>query len=144
MKQNQDYKNAALAALKGNWPSAVLAMLVYLFISVIAVSPNVVSQVQLALNPSASGFFATHSGATSGFIYLMELLVLYSQQASCQWGCRPCPWHVQFCPDKVLAYRPCLIAATCLHLPLEPSAHCSGHHQGVLIFNDLVHSGRRA
>lgn len=77
MKQNQDYKNAALAALKGNWPSAVLAMLVYLFISVIAVSPNVVSQVQLALNPSASGFFATHSGATSGFIYLMELLVLY-------------------------------------------------------------------
>ena len=77
MKQNQDYKNAALAALKGNWPSAVLAMLVYLFISVIAVSPNVVSQVQLALNPSASGFFANHSGATSGFIYLMELLVLY-------------------------------------------------------------------
>ena len=29
MKQNQEYKNEALAALKGNWAPAVLATLVY-------------------------------------------------------------------------------------------------------------------
>lgn len=32
MKTNQDYKNAALAALKGNWPPAVVATIVYLII----------------------------------------------------------------------------------------------------------------
>ena len=29
MKTNQDYKNAALAALKGNWGKAVLLILLY-------------------------------------------------------------------------------------------------------------------
>lgn len=33
MKTNQDYKNAALAALKGNWAQAVLATIVYLAIA---------------------------------------------------------------------------------------------------------------
>lgn len=77
MKKNQDYKNAALAALKGNWSPALLAVLVYIVISGIAVTPNIISQMQLALNPSASGFFASNAGATSAFVYLMELLVIY-------------------------------------------------------------------
>ena len=34
MKKNQDYKNAALASLKGHWAPAVLAALVYMFIVV--------------------------------------------------------------------------------------------------------------
>lgn len=32
MKTNQDYKNAALNALKGNWPNAVVGVIVYLAI----------------------------------------------------------------------------------------------------------------
>ena len=35
MKTNQDYKNAALAALKGNWPQAVLLSFVFLTINII-------------------------------------------------------------------------------------------------------------
>lgn len=35
MKTNQEYKNAALAALKGNWTSAVLCALAYLAIAVV-------------------------------------------------------------------------------------------------------------
>lgn len=34
MKTNQDYKNAALAVLKGNWPKAIIATIVYLAIAV--------------------------------------------------------------------------------------------------------------
>lgn len=37
MKTNQDYKNAALAALKGNWTQAVLVTLVFLTINIIGV-----------------------------------------------------------------------------------------------------------
>ena len=36
MKTNQDYKNAALAALKGNWTQGVLASLVFIGISLVA------------------------------------------------------------------------------------------------------------
>lgn len=34
MKTNQDYKNAALAALKGNWAPAVVAAIIYMIIAV--------------------------------------------------------------------------------------------------------------
>ena len=40
MKTNQDYKNAALAALKGNWASAVLAAVLFMIIMLICVSPS--------------------------------------------------------------------------------------------------------
>lgn len=39
MKQNQEYKNEALAALKGNWAPAVLATLVYYFLTICFISP---------------------------------------------------------------------------------------------------------
>lgn len=39
MKQNQDYKNEALAALKGNWAPAVLATLVYYLLTLFLISP---------------------------------------------------------------------------------------------------------
>ena len=35
MKTNQDYKNEALAALKGNWASAVVATLVYVLVALV-------------------------------------------------------------------------------------------------------------
>ena len=39
MKRNTDYKNAALAALKGNWGKAVLAAVIYLAVMYIALGP---------------------------------------------------------------------------------------------------------
>ena len=39
MKKNQDYKNAALAALKGNWSHALVATIVFLLISLCFVGP---------------------------------------------------------------------------------------------------------
>ena len=39
MKQNQEYKNEALAALKGNWAPAVLATLGYYLLTLFLISP---------------------------------------------------------------------------------------------------------
>ena len=39
MKSNTDYKNAALAALKGNWGKAVLATVIYMAVMYIAMGP---------------------------------------------------------------------------------------------------------
>ena len=39
MKQNQEYKNEVLAALKGNWAPAVLATLVYYLLTLFLISP---------------------------------------------------------------------------------------------------------
>lgn len=39
MKQNQEYKNEALVALKGNWAPAVLATLVYYLLTLFLISP---------------------------------------------------------------------------------------------------------
>ena len=41
MKRNTDYKNAALAALKGNWGKAVLATVIYLAVMYLAIGPYV-------------------------------------------------------------------------------------------------------
>ena len=47
MKRNTDYKNAALAALKGNWGKAVLAAVIYLAVTYIAVGPYVYQTVKV-------------------------------------------------------------------------------------------------
>ena len=47
MKRNTDYKNAALAALKGNWGKAVLATVIYMAIVYIALGPYVYNTVKL-------------------------------------------------------------------------------------------------
>ena len=47
MKRNTDYKNAALAALKGNWGKAVLATVIYMAIMYIALGPYVYNTVKL-------------------------------------------------------------------------------------------------
>ena len=56
MKQNQDYKNEALAALKGNWAPAVLACIVLFVVAGIIYGPNYVQSVSASLhgrNPAA-------------------------------------------------------------------------------------------
>lgn len=55
---NQDYKNAALAALKGNWAPAVLASVIFVLITLIVVSPSEISaftQLQPKTSLSISG-----------------------------------------------------------------------------------------
>ena len=47
MKSNTDYKNAALAALKGNWAKAVLATVVLLFVISMSMGPYAVQTVKL-------------------------------------------------------------------------------------------------
>ena len=47
MKRNTDYKNAALAALKGSWGKAVLATVIYMAIMYIAMGPYVYNTVKL-------------------------------------------------------------------------------------------------
>ena len=41
MKRNTDYKNAALAVLKGNWGKAVLAAVIYMAVTYFAIGPYV-------------------------------------------------------------------------------------------------------
>ena len=44
MKNNQYYKNSALDALRGNWPVAVAATIVYVLIGGICTAPSTASQ----------------------------------------------------------------------------------------------------
>ena len=47
MKRNTDYKNAALAALKGNWGKAVLATVIYMAVMYFAMGPYMYNQTKL-------------------------------------------------------------------------------------------------
>ena len=47
MKRNTDYKNASLAALKGNWGKAVLATVIYMAVMYIAMGPMLYTQTKL-------------------------------------------------------------------------------------------------
>ena len=48
MKRNTDYKNAALAALKGNWGKAVLATVVYMAIVYIVSGPYMYNSIKMS------------------------------------------------------------------------------------------------
>ena len=48
MKRNTDYKNAALAALKGNWGKAVLATVIYMAVMYLAMGPYIYNQTKLS------------------------------------------------------------------------------------------------
>ena len=48
MKRNTDYKNAALAALKGNWGKAVLATVIYMAVMYLAMGPYMYNQTKLS------------------------------------------------------------------------------------------------
>ena len=47
MKRNADYKNAALAALKGNWGKAVLATVIFAAVTYLAMGPYVFNSVKM-------------------------------------------------------------------------------------------------
>lgn len=68
MKTNQDYKNAALSALKGNWAPAVVATIVY-FVICLAISGGGSISQYLPVSP---GVLGTISGST----LILSILVI--------------------------------------------------------------------
>ncbi|MCI1786278.1 MAG: DUF975 family protein [Bacteroidales bacterium] len=67
MKTNQDYKNAALAALKGNWAPAVVATIVFMAIECMVLGP---SNYHSIVNP-----YAVLPVFYSGPLFLLLILV---------------------------------------------------------------------
>ena len=52
MKENQEYKNEALAALKGRWAPSVLAVLAYMAIMAVFMAPYETKAMQLSNDPT--------------------------------------------------------------------------------------------
>ena len=75
MKTNQDYKNAALAALKGNWAPAVLVTVVFIFITSAVLLPGEIPLFKMQSNATELSTMAA-SGDIEG---VMEY---YSQMTS--------------------------------------------------------------
>ena len=71
MKQNQDYKNEALSALKGNWAPSILAVVVYFIVSGVVVSPYMIATVNL--EPTD----ITGMAKASSLLYILMFLISY-------------------------------------------------------------------
>ena len=92
MQTNQEFKNAALAALKGNWAQAVLASLVYFVITCIISGATSIYQVansDLFMYGVPSGYLGLSGGSFLlmifvslplgvGFTYAFNALYVYS------------------------------------------------------------------
>lgn len=64
MKTNQDYKNAALRALKGNWASAVLATIILFAAAMVLSGPYSVPYTKVIIdNPQISGMASSNPEA---------------------------------------------------------------------------------
>ena len=83
MKRNTDYKNAALAALKGNWGKAVLATVIYTAIAYIALGPYMFQtfKFQAAMTAAGSSMDAqvllSQLSTLYGYMGLSELLMIF-------------------------------------------------------------------
>ena len=75
MKTNTDYKNAALAALKGNWAPAVLATVVFFFLTLLVVSP---SEVPLLTGTLTDIQAAAMSGDIEGMMGMYSQVMSWS------------------------------------------------------------------
>lgn len=73
MKTNQDYKNAALDALRGNWAKAVVAAIIFCLIAGVCVAPG---QFQTAKGQSSSGLLMilVYYPLSVGFVNAFRLL----------------------------------------------------------------------
>lgn len=76
MKSNQDYKNAALEALRGNWPAAVVTVIVYMAIVSICSAPS-----SILGNGVLSFIPGWVTAGASGVSLLLVLLFLAPLQA---------------------------------------------------------------
>lgn len=75
MKTNQDYKNAALAALKGNWATAVVATIIIVVISTLLSLPSTLlslSLVDVSVAAAIQGFdMVTLNYVSYGLVFLI-------------------------------------------------------------------------
>lgn len=68
MKENQDYKNEGLAALRGNWPQSVLATLIFFLIECALIGPYFGKALSLSSAPTSLA-----TGGLSNFFYFFVL-----------------------------------------------------------------------
>ena len=86
MKTNTEYKNAALAALKGNWAKAVLAAVIYIAIMFVAIGPYMfytakMQAYRMENMPTVSGSLSSALGSAMALLQDPEYMAL-SQKAS--------------------------------------------------------------
>ena len=74
MKTNQEYKNSALAALKGNWAPSVVATIIIFALAIIMIVPSAV--LEGAGQAATDMGHATSATATIGIISFVLMLIL--------------------------------------------------------------------
>ena len=96
MKSNTEFKNEALAALRGNWGKVILATLVYAIIACIITGPAVYTSIEMQnyvqenvgphtslrsisamLTDPAYQLLSSHGNAASSLMMLLEVFVLF-------------------------------------------------------------------
>ena len=83
MKRNTDYKNDALAALKGNWGKAVLATVIYMAIVYIAMGPYLYQNFKFQAAMTAAGgamdaeALISQMSTVTGYAGLYGLLTIF-------------------------------------------------------------------
>ena len=83
MKRNTDYKNDALAALKGNWGKAVLATVIYMAIVYIAMGPYLYQNFKFQAAMTAAGgamdaeALISQMSTVTGYLGLYSLLTIF-------------------------------------------------------------------
>jgi uncharacterized membrane protein len=81
MKTNQEYKNAALAALKGNWAPAVLATVVFFLIASLAYTPATVPTLTGAVDPAEISAMAS-AGDVAGVMGIYSQVMRWNSLSS--------------------------------------------------------------
>ena len=80
MRENQDYKNEALAALEGNWAPAVLAVLAYFVLSTVFLAPYQVKAAELQNDPTnlelAMGLMKVYPLFLLGMLFVISPLLV--------------------------------------------------------------------
>lgn len=80
MKTNQDFKNAALDALSGNWGKAVLAAILYILVAMAIVGPMSFMSASANISPSATPQemmeILTQTSGLSFATFLLEVFLL--------------------------------------------------------------------
>ena len=85
MKTNTEYKNAALAALKGNWAKAVLVSVVYVAILYFAMGPYIINTVKMETY-MVENMTSVSSDLGSAMAMLQDPEYLALQQKTAGWS----------------------------------------------------------
>ena len=129
MKSNQDYKNSALAALKGNWAAAVVTIIVLFAIMTVLVAPGTVSNMS-----RVNGFqWGTMLYVMEGASFLITVFVLYplSDGSDTQF--------IQMRLPQLASYRLGNVSDGVVCFSLESSFCDTWNRKGLFIRDDSIH-----